>query len=209
MGRAHDFRRPGSRHRCSQYLSGTALMRGVFTALLLIFGLVAIACARAPLAPIPTASSAREVPADAATVRVTRVIDGDTVEVRDDVARTTIRVRLAGIDAPERGQPFATRARERLGELLRTEPVRIQVFKHDRYDRAVGNLWAGGTDVGLALIAEGLAWHFSRYAHEQPRRERAAYEAAQAKAQANRVGLWRDPEPMAPWQWRARDRMRD
>lgn len=148
--------------------------------------------------------------------RVSRVLDGDTIVVIDDLlARHTVR--LSGIDAPEKGQPYSARARDFLAKLVLNRQVRIEWYKSDRYGRLVGNVYApdglscrasacASIDTGLALISAGLAWWYRQYAKEQSERDRNAYEQAQGSARKSAIGLWSEPSPMPPWQLRRRRR---
>jgi endonuclease YncB( thermonuclease family) len=149
---------------------------------------------------------------------VVRIHDGDSFLARlDDGSQRVIR--MSGIDAPERDQPGGDAARHRLAALLADLPLRIEPVKLDRFGRTVARVVIetghfppsaieadGATDVGLLLLAEGHAWHFSRYASEQPASEREAYARAQATARAQRLGLWADDGPIPPWEHRVRRR---
>jgi endonuclease YncB( thermonuclease family) len=75
--------------------------------------------------------------------------------------------------------------------------------KIDRYGRRVCTVWLNGKDLNLAQIASGLAWHYKRFEHEQSVEEREAYAQAEDKARHNRLRLWQDDQPIAPWDWRA------
>ena len=152
------------------------------------------------------------VGAETLSGRVVKVVDGDTVYVLDG-AKTEHKVRLSGIDAPERGQSFGLQSKERLSELVAGKDVRVEWGKRDRYRRIVGTVWVASPDcsaatcpltldAGLAQLTSGLAWHFKRYAHEQPEEERERYAFAEEEAKAKRVGLWSDPAPVPPWEWR-------
>jgi endonuclease YncB( thermonuclease family) len=127
---------------------------------------------------------------------VVSVHDGETVRALDP-EKVEHRVRLAGIDAPEMGQAFGRVARDRLRELALRRQVVVQVQGRDRYARDIATLEAGGRDLARVLVAEGLAWHFTRYSDDP------ALAAAEAEARAAGRGLWADPEPVAPWEWRA------
>lgn len=89
--------------------------------------------------------------------RVVRVIDGDTVVVLTEAA-TELRIRLAGIDAPEKGQPFGQRARQFLSCLVAGRVVEISGASRDRYGRVLGTLWADGRDINAELVCAGMAW---------------------------------------------------
>jgi endonuclease YncB( thermonuclease family) len=122
-------------------------------------------------------------------------------------------VRLSGIDAPEKKQPYGTRAKQHLSELVFGKVVDVDWEKHDRYDRVVGMVLAPlanctaadcakTMDAGLAQLSAGLAWHYKHYAKEQPRAERERYATAEHEAHLNRLGLWAEPHPVPPWEWR-------
>jgi micrococcal nuclease len=138
--------------------------------------------------------------AETFTGKVVKVLDGDTVDVLVD--RTPRRVRLAGIDAPEKAQPFGSRAKQQLAALVGGQVVEVQADKTDRYGRTVGKVLVEGRDANLAMIEAGLAWWYRKYASEQPAADRASYEAAEDQARADRRGLWTDPAPVPPSEFR-------
>jgi endonuclease YncB( thermonuclease family) len=143
------------------------------------------------------------LPALAAETIVGRVIgvaDGDTLTILVD-HRTTV-IRLDGIDAPEKGQPFGQAAKRQLSELAFDRTVTATCSKVDRYKRHVCAVHVEGSDAGEALIASGHAWVFTRYVHELTAARRAAYERAECTARDERRGLWGDPSPTSPWEWR-------
>jgi endonuclease YncB( thermonuclease family) len=136
-----------------------------------------------------------------------RVHDGDSFVARLEDGSTTT-VRLAGIDAPERTQPWADVSRRHLRDLLHDRTLQIEPLKRDAYGRTVARvlLLDGGTpglDVGLLQLDAGLAWHFVRYAREQPPGQRDEYARAESGARQRQQGLWRDPRPVAPWDFRS------
>lgn len=134
-------------------------------------------------------------------VKVVRVLDGDTIDVID-IAQVQYRVRLAGIDAPEKGQAFGQRSKNALSSLVAGRSVKVQWSKKDRYRRIVGKVMYGSTDVSLELVKLGVAWHFKRYQKEQSPSDRELYAAAELAARHSRCGLWSDPNPMPPWEYR-------
>lgn len=139
--------------------------------------------------------------AETFTGRVVTILDGDTVDVL--VGEIPRRVRLAGIDAPERAQAFGARAKQKLAELVGGQVVTVDWTKTDRYERTVGKLiTADGQDANLAMLSAGLGWWYRKYAKEQPSADRVIYEAAERQAKAEHRGLWRDQDPMPPWEWR-------
>ncbi|MDH5534879.1 MAG: thermonuclease family protein [Betaproteobacteria bacterium] len=141
---------------------------------------------------------------------VVGVADGDTVTVLDR-ARTQHKVRLAGVDAPERRQAFGERARQHLATLVFGKDVVVVWQKRDRYGRIVGQVLAPdcschacakSLDAGLALVGAGLAWHYKQYENEQDPEDRQRYADAEEAARRSHVGLWRDTSPIAPWIFR-------
>jgi endonuclease YncB( thermonuclease family) len=136
------------------------------------------------------------------TGKVISVHDGDTISVLEN-EHAQYRIRLAGIDAPEKGQAFGNVAREHLASLCAGRLVKASCSKIDRYGRHVCTVWVDEMDVSLAQLRAGLAWHFKRYASEQSPDERAAYARAEEESRAAGLGLWQDKTPVPPWQWRA------
>ncbi len=144
------------------------------------------------------------------------VSDGDTITVLD-IAKQPRKVRLAGIDAPEKNQPFGKRSKQALAAMVFGREVRIEWQKQDRYRRIVGQVWAerSGPDCGqrpcprmrdvcLAQVEAGLAWHYRQYEREQSPDDRLRYGATEEAARAKRLGLWADPHAIPPWEWRKR-----
>ena len=140
--------------------------------------------------------------ADVLEGRVVAVADGDTITLLDS-NRQQHKIRLGGIDAPEKAQPFGQRSKQHLSELTFGKEARADCYKIDRYDRDVCIVYVDGKDVGLAQLDAGLAWWFRKYAHEQLPKDRVDYEAAEDRAAADRVGLWQDKNPVPPWEWRS------
>jgi micrococcal nuclease len=135
---------------------------------------------------------------------VVSISDGDTIEILVEHAngKRPQRVRLGGIDAPESGQAFGTRAKQYLSRLIGRRHVTAEAHKRDRWGRAVATVYVDGKDVGLAMVEAGFAWWYRKYADEQPPAARRAYEAAETAARRARAGLWADPDPMPPWAFR-------
>jgi len=131
--------------------------------------------------------------------RVVGVLDGDSILVLDERG-TQHTVRMFGIDAPEKGQPFADRARSHLRGLLSGQAVGVVVQDEDQYGRLVGTVYHQGNNVNLRLVELGHAWWYHRYApHERQLQQ------AQETARDNAAGLWALPNPVAPWNWRRRE----
>ena len=132
---------------------------------------------------------------------VVGIADGDTMTLLDG-SKTPHRIRIDGIDAPERSQPYGQRARQALADLAHGRGARAECAKTDRYGRAVCRVTVDGLDVGLEQVRRGLAWHYVKYAREQSAEMRLHYAQAEADARTARVGLWTAPQPIAPWDYR-------
>jgi endonuclease YncB( thermonuclease family) len=139
----------------------------------------------------------------AATIegRMVGVADGDTITVLDDT-HTQHKIRLAGIDAPEKKQPFGQRSKESLSDLVFSKTVTVETGKTDRYGREVGKVLVEGFDANLVQVQKGFAWHYKAYEREQSATERKAYADAENEAKAAQRGLWRDTAPVPPWEFR-------
>lgn len=126
--------------------------------------------------------------------RVVGVSDGDTLTLL--VARQSYKIRLAQIDAPEKGQPFGERSRQSLAELVFGQEVSVEVEAEDRYKRLVGTIRRNGSNINLQQVQRGMAWVYVQYAHD------AEMLVAEQQARAARRGLWSQRDPQPPWQWR-------
>jgi micrococcal nuclease len=129
--------------------------------------------------------------------KVLRVFDGDTIEVL--LESGNIRVRLHGIDAPERDQPQAATARAWLARQIQSQSVQLEPITQDQYDRVVARIFLGERNINSELVAQGHAW---AYRHYMRRSDRKLCEL-EAAARAARRGVWVDAEPRAPWEFRA------
>ncbi|MBO5683992.1 MAG: thermonuclease family protein [Akkermansia sp.] len=125
------------------------------------------------------------------------VQDGDTFKLPDNKTR----VRLWGIDAPEKGQAYADEARARLKELCEGKTVRLEIKDTDQYGRKVAVVWMGKKNINLQMVKEGLAWHYAYFAPDA--KDLAAAEKAARKA---RKGLWQDDTPVNPYDFRKASR---
>ena len=117
--------------------------------------------------------------------RVVRVLDGDTIEILESGNRLT-RVRLAGIDAPEKSQPFGQRSRQALSSMVAQRTVTVTGGDTDRYGRLLGTVWLDAKDVNAEQIRKGLAWAY-RY-HGNP--VKPDYAALENEARCQATGLW-------------------
>jgi endonuclease YncB( thermonuclease family) len=141
---------------------------------------------------------------------VVAVTDGDTIKVLD-ADNTEYKVRLTGIDAPERGQPYNKVSRDHLASMVAGKEVFVESDKQDIYGRELGKVWVQPSDcrscgktlnANYAQVMAGLAWWYRYYAKEQSPEDRGRYESAEDEAKARGWGLWADPDPMNPYQWR-------
>jgi endonuclease YncB( thermonuclease family) len=141
--------------------------------------------------------AALQVHAGTLVGKVVAVADGDTVTLLDRDNRQH-RIRLAGIDAPEKKQPYYQASRQHLAKLAFGRVATVEWSKTDRYKRIVGNVIVAGEDVGLLQVRAGYAWWYRDYAREQSAEDRRRYEAAELDARKLRRGLWQDAAPVEP-----------
>ena len=139
--------------------------------------------------------------AETLTGRVVRVTDGDTIVVLD-ASKVQHKIRLTGIDAPERGQAFGTKSKEHLSDLVAGKSVVVDYSKYDRYQRILGKVLVNGEDVNLEQVEAGMAWHYKKYQGEQSPSDRVKYSDAELEARRHKLGLWHDPNPIPPWEYR-------
>jgi endonuclease YncB( thermonuclease family) len=137
--------------------------------------------------------------------RVVGVADGDTITVLD-ASNTQYKVRLSGIDAPEKKQPFGKVSKQSLSDLVYDKVVQVEWHKKDKYQRIVGKVLVNGLDANLEQVKRGLAWHYTKYQKEQPIQDRETYYSSQEAAKSSKLGLWLEPNPIAPWDWRKGNR---
>lgn len=122
--------------------------------------------------------------------------------------RKTHRIRLAGIDAPEKGQAFSSRSRQHLAQWIQRQEVIVDWHKRDDYGRLTGVVIAFGHDINLEQVRAGMAWWYRAYAHEQRPADARLYAAAEQEARIAKRGLWSSHEPMPPWEWRRKEQLR-
>lgn len=137
--------------------------------------------------------------ADTLLGRVIGISDGDTLTLlqANQVQR---RIRLAQIDAPEKTQAYGDRSKQSLSTLVFGQTVRVETDTQDRYGRTVGTVFLQGLDINLEQVKRGMAWVYRRYAHDP------LYLEAEETARTERAGLWQDPAPKPPWDYRHPDR---
>lgn len=140
--------------------------------------------------------SAQARPCSTYTAHVVRIIDGDTIHVRD-ITGEAHRIRLAMIDAPEREQPFGTEATKKISELLRQGTVRLKVKCIDKYNREVAFVYCEGKDVSAEMLREGMALHYHMNFDNCE-----MYDKFEAAAKRCHKGLWLQEKIEKPWDYR-------
>lgn len=131
------------------------------------------------------------------TAKVIRILDGDTMEVL--YQNSPIKIRLAHIDCPEKRyqQPFGAQAKKALSDLCFGQQVTVRVQKSDRYKRLIAIVINYHRQiVNQEMVRQGMAWHFKKYSSDP------VYAEIEIEARKHKVGLWRDPNPVPPWEWR-------
>lgn len=131
---------------------------------------------------------------------VVKIADGDTLTLLTP-AKEQVRIRLAEIDTPERGQPYAQKAQDALSRLVWGRPLAVRVVDTDRYGRTVGRIYVGEIDVSAEMVRLGAAWVYRRYATD------ASLFDLEAEAREGGRGLWglSEAERAPPWEWRRRN----
>lgn len=133
-------------------------------------------------------------PADAILCLIIAISDGDTLKAK--CPEETIKIRLAEIDAPEKKQPFGQRSKQSLSDLCYLKQAKITLQTKDRYGRTVAHVECDGTDANTEQVRRGMAWVYRKYS------DSAALLNIEADAKAIGSGLWADPDPVPPWEWR-------
>lgn len=135
--------------------------------------------------------------------KVVHIADGDTVTLLTSGNRQ-VKIRLYGIDCPEKRQAYGNRARQAVAAMIAGKDVRVRNMGIDRYGRVLGMITGpAGQDVNGAIIQQGMAWVYTRYCKAP---ECRAWRRVEAEAQAVKRGLWADPHAVAPWEWRRANR---
>lgn len=165
------------------------------------FGLVCILCCALPLKDT-YAQKTEQQPTVA--LKQNRTYKGKSIKVDDGDTFTFLsrrkvsyRIRLDGIDAPEKGMPYAKKAKEYLAALLLNQEIELRILSADRYGRYVGKVYCKGQEVSLLMLRAGYAWHYSKYNQE------VIFFEAEHKARDQKTGLWQNEHPLAPWTVRA------
>jgi micrococcal nuclease len=132
--------------------------------------------------------------------KVVRVADGDTITVLTQ-ERQEIKIRLAGIDTPEKRQAFGQKAKQFTSSIVAGKNVTVDGKTTDRYGRTVGMVFVNGGKISVneQIVAEGYGWVYRQYCKYD-----FCYDwlKLEEKARKARMGLWADPNPTPPWEWR-------
>ena len=144
---------------------------------------------------------------NAATIqgKVVSIADGDTITVLD-ANNKQHKIRLQGIDAPEKSQAFGQKSKQFLHQLVNKKQVTVEFEKKDKYGRTVGKVLLNGADICLEQIKLGMAWHYKQYASEQSISDRETYAQAELDSRTQTIGLWKDKNPTPPWEFRKQNR---
>ena len=128
--------------------------------------------------------------------KVVGVTDGDTIKVLDDLDKGLFRIRLDKIDAPEKNQAFGQKSKQYLSNLVFGKQVTIRYKAVDRYGRILGTVFCNGVEINLVMVQNGYAWHYSCYD------KTSAYIQAEKQSRIEKKGLWADPKPIKPCEFR-------
>ena len=145
-----------------------------------------------------TADLGAEAAPENALPRFVSVLDGDTIEVLHN--RRAERIRLSGIDCPEKGQAYGKKAKQAASEFVFGKDVMLQTHGKDKYGRTLADvLLPDGTNVNHRLVKDGWCWWYRKYAPGDMMLEELG-----TRARASGIGLWADPALIPPWEWRKR-----
>lgn len=138
-------------------------------------------------------SNQQESNANSKSGKVIAIIDGDTYDILLD-GNKTVRIRMEGIDAPEKGMPFYRVSKKKLGELCFEKNVRLEIHDTDSRGRTIAFTYLDdGTEISHEMIKAGLAWHFTKYNKDED------LATLEVQARESKLGLWKDESPMPPW----------
>ena len=125
--------------------------------------------------------------------QVVKISDGDTITILTQ-ERQQVKVRLYGIDAPEKKQPYGQKSKQFLSNLIAGRSVEIQEKGKDRYKRVLGIVYLDGQDINEQMVLNGYAWAYRKFSKK--------YTAQESKAKSQKLGLWQSSDPIPPWEWR-------
>jgi micrococcal nuclease len=143
--------------------------------------------------------SAGQLSAQNFYAKVVKIVDGDTYDVLDSISRVS-RIRMNGIDAPEKGQAFGQNSKDELGRWCFSKTILVKVYSKDRNGRLIADGYVNGKSLSLIMIEKGAAWHFKKYSSD------TTLSNAENIARARKLGLWAEVHPTAPWEYRKTSR---
>jgi len=146
--------------------------------------------------PGSNAEQGRAVAKEMVEGKVLEVYDGDTIDILT-ADNKKYRIRFFGIDAPEKLQPYGIEARDLLRQKILGKNVTAAVINTDNYGRSVAKVMLAERYINLEMVADGAAWHYAAYAKNED-----DIAAAEKNARIRNLGIWRDPYPQPPWEWR-------
>lgn len=135
------------------------------------------------------------------TGRVTDIASGDSMTIVD-ASGIEYKIRLSGIDAPEKQQPFGQESKKSLADMVFGKKVTVNWIKRDYHKRVVGKVMLNKTDVNLQQVKRGMAWVFKHFVNDPYSQDEADYVDAQEQAEDSRLGLWTQRDPIPPWEFR-------
>ena len=127
--------------------------------------------------------------------KVVKIIDGDTFDMLTPENKT-VRIRMNGIDCPERKQDYYQVAKDGLGNMIFQKNVELQVTGRDRNKRLIAIVFCNKQNINLAMIRQGYAWHFKKYSSD------SSFARAELEARKKKLGLWKMDNPIPPWEFR-------
>lgn len=142
-----------------------------------------------------TEANNKEIPEQQGTV--IKIVDGDTFDLLTKDKRT-LRIRMYGIDCPEKKQDFYQSAKQALAGYIFKKSVQLKISGYDRNKRTIAMVYCNRQNINLAMIKNGFAWHFSKYSSD------SNFAQAESQARKAKTGLWKKPDPVAPWEFRKR-----
>lgn len=145
--------------------------------------------------------------ADVLNGTVVGITDGDTITILDNSMHQH-KVRLMGIDAPEKSQAFGIESKKTLTSYIYNKEVSVEYKKHDKHKRIVGKVILNELNICLQMILDGMAWHYTEFEKEQSKTDRDLYREAEAKARDMKIGLWGENQQIPPWLFRQKSHAR-
>jgi len=134
--------------------------------------------------------------------KVIHIADGDTITVLNAATNEQLKIRLNGIDCPEKTQAYGNKAKQFTKDLVGGQTVTIQAFDTDRYGRTIGDVVVeDGRNLSQELVKAGYAWWFFKYSDDEQ------LGILEVKAKIAKVGLWKDKNPVPPWIFRHRNKL--